>query len=146
MTAPVTTKKIATAELTWVGGREFDVHGAGGRVMRIGAEGGPGPVEALLGALAACTCYDVLDILDKRRTPPTAVRVSTVGERATATVPARVLNAELVYTIDGEGIGAEHAVRAVQLAVEKYCSVKMSLDPNIPVTWRVILNGTDVTP
>jgi uncharacterized OsmC-like protein len=36
--------------------------------------------------------------------------------------------------------------RAVQLAVDKYCSVKMSLDPDIPVTWRVILNGADVTP
>lgn len=145
MTAPTTTKKVAHIELTWAGERSFDFHGAGGHVVRIGADGGPGPVETLLGALAACTCYDVLDILDKRRTPPKSVRVSTDGERA-QTVPARLINAELVYQIDGDDIGPEHAVRAVQLAVEKYCSVKMSLDPEIPVTWRVILNGTDVTP
>jgi putative redox protein len=144
MTAPGT-KKIATAQLTWVGERQFDIHGAGGHVIRIGANGGPGPVETLLGALAACTCYDVLDILDKRRTPPSSIQVSTTGERADA-VPARIVAAELVYTITGDGIGADHAVRAVQLAVDKYCSVKMSLDPDIPVTWRVILNGADVTP
>jgi putative redox protein len=145
MTAPAATKKIATASLTWAGERAFDVHGAGGDVIRIGAGNAPGPVETLLGALAACTCYDVLDILDKRRTPPTAMRVETIGERANA-VPARVVAADMVYHIDGDAIGAEHAVRAVQLAVDKYCSVKMSLDPAIPVTWRVILNGTDVTP
>ncbi len=145
MTAPTTAKKIARVDLAWAGERSFDFSGAGGHVVRIGAGGGPGPVETLLGALAACTAYDILDILDKRRTPPASLRIVTDGERANA-VPARLVSADLVYHIDGDDIAPEHAVRAVQLAVDKYCSVKMSLDPAIPVTWRVILNGTDVTP
>lgn len=145
MTAPTMTKKIARTQLTWAGDREFDIAGANGNVIRLGAEGGPGPVEALVGALAACTAYDVLDILDKRRTPPTSLKIETVAERAAA-VPARVVAAELRYAIEGTDIAPEHAIRAVQLAVDKYCSVKMSLDPAIPVTWRLILNGTDVTP
>ena len=31
--------------------------------------------------------------------------------------------------------------RAVELAVTKYCSVRDSIDPAIPVTWSVIVNG-----
>jgi putative redox protein len=28
------------------------------------------------------------------------------------------------------------------LAVTKYCSVRDSLDPNMPITWRLELNGS----
>jgi putative redox protein len=144
-TSPAAAKKVAMCDLQWSGERRFDLTGAGGGTVTIGGGVGPGPVETLLGALAACTCYDVLDILDKRRTPPTGIRVETRGDRAAA-VPARLENASLVYHIEGADIAPEHAVRAVQLSVEKYCSVKNSLDPAMPVTWRVFLNGTDVTP
>jgi len=144
MTEPTSTKKTANASLTWVGERLFDIKGRDAGVIRIGAPNAPGPVETLLGALAACTCYDVLDILDKRRTPPTSMRIETTGVRADA-VPARLISAEMVYHIDGADIGPEHAKRAVDLAVEKYCSVRMSLDPAMPVTYRIILNGEDIT-
>jgi putative redox protein len=35
-----------------------------------------------------------------------------------------------------------HAERAIELAVTKYCSVRDSLDPNMPVTWSLELNGS----
>jgi putative redox protein len=34
-----------------------------------------------------------------------------------------------------------HAERAVELAVTKYCSVRDSLDPAIPITWSIELAG-----
>jgi putative redox protein len=34
-----------------------------------------------------------------------------------------------------------HAERAIELAVTKYCSVRNSLDPNVPVEWALELNG-----
>ena len=34
-----------------------------------------------------------------------------------------------------------HAERAIDLAVNKYCSVKDSLDPALPVVWTLELNG-----
>jgi putative redox protein len=39
----------------------------------------------------------------------------------------------------GAGVERAHAERAVELAVTKYCSVRDSLDPAIPVTWAVVL-------
>lgn len=81
-----------------------------------------------------------MGILEKRRTPVKALRVDAEGVRANA-VPARVISATLTYHIDGEGIEAEQATRAVQLAVEKYCSVRNTLDAAMPIAMKVVLNG-----
>jgi len=135
-------KPAATIELHWRGGHRFDAGRPGGPAIRMDGdrETGPTPVETLVAALAGCTTYDVVDILEKRRTPPSAVRVEGEGTRAD-TVPARLVAITLTFHVDGEGIEAAHVRRAVELAVEKYCSVGASLDPAIPVRWRVVLNG-----
>jgi putative redox protein len=104
---------------------------------------GPGPVDTLLCALCTCTSEDILGILEKRRTPVKALRIEAEGVRAN-TVPARIASITLTYHIDGEGIDAEHATRAVQLAVEKYCSVRDTLDREMPIAMRIVLNGVPV--
>lgn len=135
-------KPPAIIELHWKGGHRFDAGRPGGPTIRMDGdkETGPTPVETLVCALAGCTVYDVVDILEKRRTPPSAVRVEATGERADA-VPAKLVSIRLAYHIDGDGVEATHAHRAVELAVEKYCSVGASLDPAITVQWKVVLNG-----
>ncbi len=127
---------------TWVGEHRFDVGRPGAVTARIDAGGptGPGPVDTLLSALAACTAVDVLDILAKRRTPAERLVIDVMGDRARA-IPARVTRVLLTYEIDGRGIDRASAERAVDLAVSKYCSVRGSLDPAIPVQFSVTLNG-----
>ena len=70
-----------------------------------------------------------------------AMSVDVVGERFAGT-PGRITKIELVYHIIGAGVERVHAERAIELAVTKYCSVRDSLDPNMPVTWRLELNGS----
>lgn len=129
-------------QLTWAGDHRFDAGRPGGPQVRIdaSAQTGPGPVDALLIGLGACTGVDVVDILAKRRTPVESLGIEVQGERREA-IPRRVIKAHLVYRIDGAGIERTHAERAVELAITKYCSVKDSLDPAIPVTWAVVVNG-----
>jgi putative redox protein len=129
-------------QLTWAGDHRFDAGRPGGPQIRIdaSAQTGPGPVDTLLSALGSCTAVDVVDILAKRRTPVEALRIDVQGERKEG-IPRRVVKAHLVYHIDGAGIEREHAERAVELAVTKYCSVRDSLDPQMPVTWSIVLNG-----
>lgn len=129
-------------QLSWAGEHRFDAGRPGGPQIRVdaSAQTGPGPVDTLLIGLGACTGVDVVDILAKRRTPVASFSVDVQGERR-ETTPRRVLKAHLVYRIDGPGIEREHAERAVELAVTKYCSVRDSLDPAIPITWSVIVNG-----
>ncbi|MBA4072980.1 MAG: hypothetical protein C0497_14270 [Gemmatimonas sp.] len=129
--------------IAWAGEHRFDAGRPNGPQIRIdaSAQTGPGPVDSLLIGLGACTGVDVVDILAKRRTPVTAFHIEVQGERR-ETSPRRVVKAHLTYRIDGPGIEREHAERAVELSVTKYCSVRDSLDPAIPVTWSVIVNGT----
>lgn len=138
--APVVGKPPAQVRVTWAGDRRFDAGRPDGPTVRLdgNASTGPSPVDALVSALAACVSVDVVDILAKRRTPVASLTVDATAERANAT-PARVTRAELRFRIAGEGIERVHAERAIELAVTKYCSVRDSLDPQIPVTWTLEL-------
>lgn len=100
----------------------------------------PGPVDTLLISLAACTSEDVLTILEKRRTPAKRLDIEVEGKRANA-VPASLTNVHLRYVVDGDGIDRDNTLRAIELAVTKYCSVRDSLDKSIQIDWSLVLNG-----
>ena len=100
----------------------------------------PGPIDTLLISLAACTSEDVLSILEKRRTPAKTLRLEIEGKRANA-VPARLTDIHLQYILDGDGIDRANTLRAIELAVTKYCSVRDSLDKSIQIGWSLVLNG-----
>jgi len=101
---------------------------------------GPSPVDGLLGALASCVSVDVVDILAKRRTPVESLEIDAVGNRVD-TIPRRLEHVMLNVRIHGAGIERVHAERAVELAVTKYCSVRDSLRPDVPVEWTVELDS-----
>mgnify|MGYP001811149384 CR=1 FL=1 len=141
---PVVGKPPAKVNVTWAGEHRFDgQRQSGGPAIRMDASGqtGPSPVDTLLCALAGCTGVDVVDILAKRRTPVQALSVDVEGERF-AGVPGRVTKIHLQYRIIGADVERQHAERAIELAVTKYCSVRDSLDPNMPITWALELNGS----
>ena len=48
---------------------------------------------------------------------------------------------EVTYTIDGAGISADQAERAIKLSIEKYCTVAASLAGDISYTSVLVLNG-----
>ena len=129
-------------EVVWRGEHRFDAgrQGATAPRIRVDTDGatGPGPVDTMLAAIATCAATDVVDILAKRRTPVSAMSVEVVGTRV-ETIPRRLTHVLLRFRIQGAGIEREHAERAIDLAVEKYCSVRSSLDPAIPVEWELEL-------
>lgn len=126
----------------WAGAHRFDAGRPGGPRARIdaSAETGQSPVDALLTALATCTSVDVIDILAKRRTPVERYAVSSAGDRFEG-VPRRLIHVHMDYTIDGPGIEREHAERAIQLALTKYCSVRDSLRADVGISYSLALNG-----
>jgi len=134
-------KKQNRVVVRWDGDHRFDAGRLGSQhTIRIDADAttGPGPVDTLLSALASCTAVDIVDILAKRRTPVEGLTVDVTGERATTT-PARLTRIVLAYRMRGHGIEREHAERAIELSVTKYCSVRDSLDPAMPVEWTLTL-------
>jgi putative redox protein len=127
---------------TWVGERRFDTGRPGGPTARIdsAATTGQSPVDTLLTALATCSAVDVLDILAKRRTPVARLAIDVTAERAAA-VPARLVRVVLTFEIEGPDIDRGSAERAIDLALGKYCSVRASLDPALPIEFTLTLNG-----
>ena len=128
--------------ITWAGDSRFDGGRPGRPTARMDGSGqtGPSPVDTLINALAGCAAVDVVEILAKRRTPVEKLVIEAHAQRADA-IPARVTSVRLDYHIDGAGIDRENAERAIELAITKYCSVRNSLNPDIPVEFSLTLNG-----
>jgi putative redox protein len=129
----------------WVGRHSFDAGRSGRPTARFDGDGlsGLSPVDGLLGSLASCISVDVVDILAKRRTPVESLEVEVVGRRVD-TIPRRLEHVTLNFRIAGAGIELIHAERAVDLAVTKYCSVRDSLRPDVPVEWTIALASEQV--
>lgn len=131
-----------TVLASWRGARRYEIRRPGGPVVAIDAAGetGLGPVDTMLGALAACSAIDVLSYLDKRRTPAERLDLRMDAERR-ATVPQRVLRARVTLELDGVGIETSHAERAIALSFQTYCSVSASLAPDLVIESQLVLNG-----
>lgn len=132
----------APIDVRWVGGLSFEAGRPQGPKVGIDADGqtGPSPFDALLAAIATCASVDVVTILQKQRTPVSALSVRVEANRLDAT-PRRLASAVLHFAIVAPGATIEKATRAVELSVGKYCSVRSSLSDDTPVTWTVELGS-----
>jgi putative redox protein len=130
--------------LNWKGERNFEAGREGRPSILIDGDGqnAPSPPDVLLAALASCVSVDVVDILAKRRTPAETYEVEVLGERVDS-IPRKFKHITLNLTITGKGIDRANAMRAIELSANNYCSVRDSLDPNIPIVLNLKLNGSD---
>jgi putative redox protein len=128
--------------IDWKGNQEFETSKSGGPVVRLDGYGksGQSPVDVLLSALGACAAIDVVEILAKRRTPVASLSIEAVGDRVDTT-PRRYRNITLKFRITGAGIERDQALRAIDLSVTKYCSVRASLLADITVDWELELSN-----
>lgn len=126
----------------WRGERTFEAGREGRPSITLDGDGttAPTPPDALLASLAACISVDVVDIMAKRRTPVESYYVEVLGERVDS-IPRRFKHITLNISITGAGIERPAAEHAIDLAVTKYCSVRDSLAPDIPVVWNLSLNA-----
>jgi putative redox protein len=132
---------IARSHAEWKGGLVFQT-GIGERTHTIDGNSkvAPSPVETLLGAVGTCAASDVVEILAKQRTPAERLSVDVMAIRR-AEFPRRVETLEVTFTIDGNGIDRDKAERAIDLSIQKYCTVAASLAGDIEMTSILVLNG-----
>ena len=131
------TKRIT---LEWQDDLRFRGGEPGGPSILIDGDNaeGPGPMLTLLLAAAACTGSDVVIVLKKMRVAFTAFRIEVSGVRR-ETEPRRYLSLHLDYSLTGPGIDPAKVRRAIDLSLEKYCSVIHSLAPDIAITYALAL-------
>src|SRR3954454_24600807 len=126
--------------LTWQEGFHFVGGEPGGPSIVVDGDNqkGPGPMLTLLLAAAACTGSDVVAILQKMRVTIHEFRIEVSGTRREEE-PRRYVAIHLDYWLRGEEVDPAKARRAINLSLEKYCSVFHSLAPDIAVTYALSL-------
>ena len=90
------------------------------------------PMEAVLMSAAGCSAIDVEIFLKKMRQPFTNIEVEVEGKRVDA-VPSVFSDIHLHYKIYGE-VKTEKAQKAVEMSMEKYCSVSIMLQKAVNMT------------
>lgn len=96
------------------------------------------PVQLLLVAGATCTGADVVDILKKMRVELRSLAVEVEGTRR-EDYPRRFTAMHFRFLVAGDGVDEAKMRRAVDLSLEKYCSVMASLAPDIRVTYDITI-------
>jgi putative redox protein len=100
------------------------------------------PTELLLLAMGGCTSDDVLNILIKMKKQIKSYRCEVSGEKRD-THPKILKYAEIHYIFEGD-IDSESAKKAIDLSLEKYCSVSLTVKgAGIPVSYYYTINGKD---
>lgn len=96
------------------------------------------PVELLLLAAATCTASDIVIILQKQRIKLESLDISVHGTRRDEE-PRRYTAIAFHFAVRGEGADDAKVRRAIDLSLEKYCSVVASLAPDIPISYDVTI-------
>lgn len=122
--------------LKWVDELRFEGL-AGTAVVAIDGDGqqGTSPVNLLLEAIASCAAADVVDILRKGRQELEAMTVEVSADRREGH-PRSITRLQLDFKIRGP-VDEVKARRAVDLSLEKYCSVFHSLRMDISLDTAV---------
>ncbi len=105
---------------------------------------GASPMELLLMGIAGCSGIDIVVILKKQQLEMTNLEMEVEGMRVDGEIPNVFRKIHLKISIDGE-IPENKAKRAVDLSLEKYCSVAKMLEKTAEITSEVILNGNKVS-
>ena len=123
----------------WRGGSSAVGVTSAGQEIELDWDNGPSPMQLALQMVGACALADVVIGLKDR--PFTKVWVELDSTRA-PTAPRRFVSITMVFHIVG-AVPVKLLERIVDKTLEKYCSVSSSLNPDIPIDWKVEVHSSD---
>src|SRR5258705_11940736 len=134
------TRMAPTADVTmrWLRELQFEGNGTGRPPILVdgNSKAATSPVELLLVAAATCTASDVVIMLQKQRVKLEGLDITVRGTRR-ETEPRRYPAIAFRFVVRGEGADDVKVRRAIDLSLEKYCSVVPSLAPDISISYDV---------
>lgn len=98
-----------------------------------GVNGGLRPMQLLLAGVGGCSSIDVIDILKKQKQPLEDIQVKVNGDRDPKEVPSLFKKIHLHFILKGN-LEKEKVERAINLSMEKYCSVAKTLEKTATIT------------
>ena len=131
---------------------QFEVETGGGHRFLIDdgvGKTGPKPVELVAAAMAGCTAFDVITILqNKKHKVVTAYEVSVDADQAPAP-PQVFTKVRIHHAITGHDIDGQSVEDAIHLSETKYCSVGAMIRQSgaeIATTYEIEEAVTESTP
>jgi putative redox protein len=125
----------------------FEGRNEAGNVVHIdttpesgGTGEGAGPMQLVAMGLGGCSSIDIVSILSKQRQQIDSMSIEIDAKRATDQVPAVFTDLHLHYTMGGD-LDAGKVRRAIELSLEKYCSVSRMLEKTAKITFSFSVNG-----
>ncbi|KAF0185163.1 MAG: putative redox protein [Nitrospirae bacterium] len=130
-----------TARVKWTGGMQFVGESETGHAIVLdaspddgGTDSGMRPMELLLVGVGSCSGMDIVSVLQKKRQKVTGLEVSVAGENADE-YPKRYTAIHVEWIITGHNLSEDAVKHAVDLSMEKYCSVKATLEHSAKVSF-----------
>ena len=134
------------AKITYVNKMQFVGEADSGHAIVMDADPESGgkntglrPMELLLVGIGGCSGMDIVSILKKKKQTISGLEINVNGQKAES-YPQKFTGIDIEFIIKGKNISEEAVKRAVQLSMEKYCSVKASLEgsANINYAYKII--------
>jgi len=99
-----------------------------------GANTGLRPMELLLIGAGGCSGMDIVSVLKKKKQKLTSLEVNVDGKKA-ETYPQKYTDINIEFIVKGHDLSEEAVKKAVDLSMEKYCSVKATLEGSAKITF-----------
>lgn len=99
-----------------------------------GHDQGPRPGDLVLVSLAGCTAVDVVIILKKMREQLDDLEVVVNSEKVDKH-PRVYKKIEIEFHLKGKNLKEENVEKAIQLSLDKYCSVKTMLEKTAEISY-----------
>jgi putative redox protein len=132
--------------LTWTGGQQYVGTDSGRHSIVISSHDeqnhtGVRPSDLLLLALASCSAYDVVSILQKKRLVLKTLQVEVTSE-GDEEPPWTFRRIDLAYRLSGDGLTQKVVNQAIELSLTKYCSVAATISGRAEISFSSqILDG-----
>ena len=132
--------RVAEVSMRWLRELQFEGSGNGRPQILVDGDGkaATSPIELLLLSAATCTASDIVIILQKQRIALEALEITVHGTRREEQ-PRRYTAIAFHVAVRGEGADEVKVRRAIDLSLEKYCSVVASLAPDIAISYDVTI-------
>lgn len=101
-----------------------------------GTNKGVRPMQMVLMAMGSCSAIDVIMILEKQKQDLQDIKIKVKGKRAMDQVPAVFTHIDIHFELYGP-INEKKAARAVELSMEKYCSVAQMLRKSATIDYTL---------
>jgi putative redox protein len=129
----------------WQGETSFIARNAAGGTVQMGTiDGRPGvgPMQLLLVAIAGCTGDDIVSILQKKQVNLDDFQILVTGKRA-VDYPKIWSQIHIAYHIWGRDIKSVDVEKAIDLSINKYCSVGMMLGKSAVISseYKILMPG-----